>query len=170
MASLKIPLPGVQHTRAIVALTLAQVCMDQFQPENDNDVSRHIGEICAAITACARGTKKKKISAGTKRALDNFFDILVKQFGQDITDPDKLFARWASLVWCASHFLTDVLATCPKYAKGPNQNWHKLRRLMNELADGLLEIDPAADERGTRIYLESFCAMDGCEYVPEEYA
>lgn len=166
------PNSGIQHSRAVVALTITQMCMETFKPDpKDADLAAHMDKICKAVNACAGKTRKKRFSAGAKRDIDNCC-ITLSGFTEGIrnADKEKGLTRWCELNWCALTFIEDVLYTCPQYTDGlERRKWKKLHSLMLELTASLQEIKPGFDEFGTYIYECCAWAMDGVVFKLPEY-
>lgn len=164
------PISGIQHTRAVMALTAAQLCMDTFKPQEGTGIARHMDKINEAIASCGRITKTKRLSAGAKRDLDNGC-ITLAQYVNEMRDmgKDALFTRWSALVWSALTFVEDALNTCPQWTKtGTHEKkWQALRKSMSDLADGLRELEPRMDEIGTAIYETTAWALEGVVFARE---
>lgn len=147
------PNPGIQHTRCVLALTTIKSCLDVFSPaaEGNRALAAHIEKINRWIEECSVATRRKKLSAGAKRDLDNFFSSLDSFFITEEMDDETRFHRWAALIWTALIFIEDACNTCPEYTARQN-SWRYLRQTVTTLAEKLLQIEAAVDEDGTAMY------------------
>lgn len=152
------PNPGIQHTRCVLALTAVQACLEVFRPAADcgTALRRQLDKIGRWIAACAQQTRKKPLSAGAKRDLDNKFRVLEGYMITEDMDDGTRFRRWAALIWAALTFVEDACNTCPVYTRGHgNEHWRYLRQTVNTLAERLRELESGIDEEGTAIYEEA---------------
>ncbi len=147
------PNPGIQHTRCVLALTIIKSCLDVFRPaaEGNRALAAHIDKIHRWIEECSVVTRQKKLSAGAKRDLDNFFSALASFFITEEMDDETRFHRWAALIWTALIFIEDACNTCPEYT-AHQKCWRYLRQTVTTLAEKLLQIEAAVDEDGTAMY------------------
>lgn len=155
--------PAIQHTRATAALTISQMCMELYKSApNERDGEWQV-QLKKRISACTTMIKKKRQSAGAKRDLNNMCIILAEYIEEMRSlKGDRLMRAWVELIWAALTFIEDVLATCPVITADKERGkWELLHKDMEELADGLLESVPGADERGTGIYEECAWALEG---------
>lgn len=156
------PIAGIQHTRCVVALTMATLCMELYKGKP----VEAFNVIKMSIQHCAKDTKKKKLSSGAKRDMDNC-SIIISEYIESMQGKsgEELFRLWAALVWCALTFIEDAVYTCPYYTDGINsKRWGKLLRLMNDLAESLRKDMPGMDEAGTYLYEKAAWAMEGVPF------
>lgn len=156
------PIAGIQHTRCVVALTMATLCMELY---SGKPIKEFKG-IKTSIQYCARDTKKKKLSGGAKRDMDNCSIIISEHIeALKIQKGEALFRLWATLVWCALTFIEDAVYTCPYYTGGiSRERWHKLLSRMEELAESLRSDCPGIDEDGTYLYEKAAWALEGVPF------
>lgn len=167
------PNSGIQHTRAVVALTTAQICLELYKVKSDSEFAKYLSDIQKAIKSCSTETKKKKLSAGAERSLNNCSLTLAPYIEDQNIPSDKLIWHWGSIVWCALTFIEDVLATCPQYVDGHKRKWQNLHKLMDDLAGVLMEMEKdkheaSLDEAGTLIYEKAAWAMDGIVFRSQD--
>ena len=143
---------ALQHTQCILALSAVRACLEVLTPAvNDTALAPTLAEISALIERAAESTRRKKLSAGARRDLDNRFRVLGPYIETERMPDAERFDRWAAIVWCAATLLLDARITCPAYAA--SVEWGQLVRTMDRLAEALAEMSPGADEAGTEIYL-----------------
>ena len=161
------PNPGVQHTRAVVALTVTTMCLELFQPAAGSAMEKHMAKIRRWTDTCAEKTKGKRLSAGAKRDLERCCAKLTPHIVTAETPEDAKFRMWTALVWAAWIFVLDVRNTCPVYsARREGQCWRYLLRVLETLAERVRKIEPGVDEVGTAIYEEAAWALEGVDEVP----
>lgn len=166
------PNTGIQHTRAVVALTALTACIERFRPDPESDIAKHMRIITRCVDKCAAKTKKKKLSAGAKRDLGNCFDVLA-QYADTSQAPNDgtRFKQWAGLFWCALTFIEDVLASCPAYRDGAEgRKWQELHEATEAVTDALCQLEPGIDEYGTMIYECAAWALEGVDFEPDDRA
>lgn len=162
------PNPGVQHTRAVVALTVVTMCLELFTPTPKSAMEKHMAKLRQWVNACFEQTTKKRLSAGAKRDLERCCDKLAPHVSTATMSDDARFCAWASLIWAAWLFTLDVKNTCPLYSDGRDgQRWRWLLHWLESLAVGLCQIEPRVDEQGTAIYEDAVWALEGVEFQPE---
>lgn len=152
------PNPGTQHTRAVLALTTTQACLEVFRPAADcgTSLKRQLDKMHRWVETCAEQTRKKNLSAGAKRDIGRSFEILGRYMITEDMDDETRFRRWAALIWAALTFIEDACNTCPVYTRGrANEHWRYLRQTVNTLAEHLRALEPGIDEDGTTIYEEA---------------
>lgn len=164
------PNTGIQHTRAVVALTVLTACLEKFKPDPESEIAKHMQIIAKRVDKCAAKTKKKKLSAGAKHDLGNCFDVLAKYAETAQVPNDGIrFRRWAGLFWCALTFVEDVLNTCPAYRDGEEgKKWKELHKAVEAVADALCQLEPGIDEYGTMVYERAAWALDGVEFEADD--
>lgn len=161
------PISGIQHTRAVIALTIAQLCCELYK----RDDNPRIDEIQKTINACSKLTKKKKLSAGAKRDIDNAA-ITLEPYIEKIINANQynFLMYWEPLFWAALTFVEDVIATCPEYTTGIKIKWEKLQSYMEMLAiDFMIQVQ-GFDEEGTLIYQKAAWALEGVNFKEDEAA
>lgn len=160
------PVAAIQHTRAVIALTLITICLETY-------VGSNLGladELRKRINSCATLVKKKKLSAGAKKDMDNCQIVVSEHI--EAMQPSRNEAylyKWSVLLWTALTFVEDVLATCPQYTVGLEKGkWKKLCTTISTLATSLQIQYPGIDEEGTYLYERAAWALEGvCFRRPE---
>lgn len=164
------PNSGIQHTRAVVALTVCQAFMDIYHAPPKTPIATHMRKIATSIESCSIKTKKRKLSAGARRAMDWGCESLAPYIEDSplLTDGER-FRRWAALVWCGLTFIDDVLATCPDYrTKEELPRWRTLRKKVETLCDALALLEPGFDEAGTMLYEIVAWALEGVDFPADD--
>lgn len=163
------PNSGIQHTRAVFALSMVTMFHGMYQAKENTDIEEHMKKINAAVASCAELTKKKKLSQGAIRALDSATEALSPYLSVADLSKKKSYARWSAFVWCALTFIEDVLNTCPQYIIGGyKKRWQELRGLVDELANSLYKLAPKLDEEGTMFYEMAAWAMEGVDFPVDD--
>jgi len=146
------PIQAVQHTRCILALTVARTVVDLFKPDEKcgKQLLSQMDKIDRWIGECSLRIQGRKLSAGARRDLDRSFTALEPYFEFDNLDDEALFKRWAALVWTALFFVWDVRHTCPDYRKPAC--WRFLDQTLTTLAEHLNTLTPDSDVVGSIIY------------------
>lgn len=163
------PISGIQHTRAVIALTAIQACLEMFKPQDKSSLGTHLKSVQANIDKCREQTIKRRLSQGAKRDLSRAFDVLGEYVTNENMDKNESFTRWSALVWTALTFIEDVNNTCPIYASGANARaWRDLQKEVDALADRLCDLEHGIDEQGTYIYERAAWALDGVDYTPPQ--
>lgn len=149
------PIPAIQHTRCMLALTVTRAVIDLFKPDHTTGkkLNEQIAKINRWIDECSLPVRERKLSAGAKRDLDRSFDALGQYLELKKLDDDALFERWAALVWTSVFMVWDVRHTCPEFRKPAC--WRYLDRTLTTLAEHLLIFAPEADAAGSQIYEEA---------------
>lgn len=159
----------MQHTRTVVALTFVRMCLESFMPEPDSDVGKFMKKIDKAVRSCAVLTRKKRLSAGAKRDLQNC-SIIAGNFVDQMNSATgcNKFIIWAAMNWMALTFVEDAIVICKNYTGGIEAvKWQKLKELLTELTDTLLKLEDGIDERGTYMYEKCSWALDGIVFKDE---
>lgn len=163
------PNSGIQHTRAVFALSMVTMFHGMYQPKEGTEIERHMKKIMSAVQACAELTKKKKLSQGAIRALNAATEALSPYLEVSQLSKDKAYERWCAFVWCALTFIEDVINTCPQYIAGLYvKKWKTLHNLVNELANSLYEIAPKFDDEGTMFYEMAAWALEGVDFPVDD--
>lgn len=163
------PNSGIQHARAVFALSMVTMFHGMYQPKENTYIKTHMKDIQEAVEACATLTRKKKLSQGAIRSLDAATEALSPYLSVAALSKKKSYSRWASFVWCALTLIEDVMNTCPQYAKGQHvKNWEKLHALVNQLAQSIIYIEPKLDEEGTMFYEMAAWAMEGVDFSADD--
>lgn len=165
------PNHGIQHTRAVVALTVATLCLELLNAPHGTALEKQMVKIRRWVDACSTQTKAKRLSAGAKRDLERCCAKLAPHFPDADTTDDARFRMWAALVWTAWTFVLDVRNTCPLYARQrEGRCWSYLLRVLETLAFRLREIEPCVEEQGTAIYEAAAWALEGVDFTPHKEA
>lgn len=165
------PNSGIQHTRTIAALTVAQMCLEIYKPNEGTKIYTQMQKIKTAIIKCSTLTGKKKLSAGSKKALDNCCYSIAPFFDEisECQNQDNIYKRWGALMYCALTFVEDVIYTCPAYTTGiEHKKWDVLRSVMSEFCDYICQIDERIYAEGTMIYECAGWALDGVVFKPDD--
>lgn len=167
------PCSGIQHTRAIMALTAAHACFHILTPPES--IAKDIEKVMALTDECAKMTRKRKMSRGTERALERANERLAPYIDRLVeADGRRKFNLWSALIFCALTLIEDVICTCPQYADHPpittwkefhadpsiKDKWCLLEKEVSIFADQLIELAPNSDMAGTAIYEEVFDALE----------
>ena len=147
--------PAIQHTRAVLALTVMQIVVDEFLPDadgRDDAYAKQLRKVDRWLRASTELTKTKALSAGAKHDLDAICDRLVPWLEMNNLEGSDLAERWAALWWVGCSFTTAVRATCHIYGK--HQHWLWLDTTAWTFGEMLMKRFPGCDEAGTTIYME----------------
>lgn len=159
-----IPIPGVQHTKTVLALTAIEAAVEQMLPLiTDKKTRDQIAKVRKWVDLCSEATKVKRLSSGAKRDLESACAVLAPYIEDtaDMTDTGKR-RRWAELFFVGLILSYDVQATCPLYGK--SREWGYLDTTTETLGRMLLMRHPGCDEAGTSIYMH----MHGYEWDTAE--
>lgn len=163
------PNSGIQHTRAVFALSMVTMFHGMYQPKPETDIESHMKKIRLKVNECAELTQKKKLSQGAKRALDAATEALSPYLEVGHLAKAKAYERWCAFVWCALTFIEDVLNTCPQYMIGSYaKKWKELHCLVETLTNSLYDIAPKHDEEGTMFYEMAAWAMEGVDFPVDD--
>ena len=155
-----IPIPGVQHTKTVLALTAIEAAVEQMLPFiTDKKTRDQITKVRKWVDHCSAATKVKRLSSGAKRELESACAVLAPYIEDTagMTDADSR-KRWAELFFVGLTLSYDVQATCPLYGK--SREWDYLDTTTETLGRMLLARHPGCDEAGTSIYM----ALHGYEW------
>lgn len=149
------PIPAIQHTRCMLALTVSKAVIDLFKPDHSTGkkLNEQIAKINRWIDECSLLVREWKLSAGAKRDLDRSFEALGPHFELKTLDDGALFERWAALVWTSVFMVWDVRFTCPEFRKPAC--WRFLDQTLTTLAEHLWKEAPHSDAEGSLIYEEA---------------
>ena len=159
-----IPIPGVQHTKAVLALTAIEAAVEQILPFiTDKKTADQIAKVRKWVDQCSAATKVKRLSSGAKRDLESACAVLAPYIEDTsaMTDADSR-KRWAELFFVGLTLSYDVQATCPLYGK--SREWGYLDTTAETLGRMLMARHPGCDEAGTAIYM----ALHGYEWSTSE--
>ena len=153
-------LPGIQHTKTVLALTAIEAAVEQMLPLiTDKKTADQVAKVCKWVDQCSAATKVKRLSSGAKRELESACSVLAPYIedtaAMDTADSRK---RWAELFFVGVILSNDVQAVCPLYGK--SREWRYLDTTTDTLGRMLLERYPGCDEAGTTIYM----SMHGYEW------
>ncbi len=148
-----IPIPGVQHTKTVLALTAIEAAVEQMLPlVTDKKTTDQIAKVRKWVEQCSAATKAKRLSSGAKRDLESACSVLAPYIedtaGMTAEDSRK---RWAELFFVGLTLSYDVQAVCPIYGK--SREWGYLDTTAETLGRMLLARHPGCDEAGTSIYM-----------------
>lgn len=147
-----ITLAAWQHSLAVLALTAAIGALQRFSPPPE--LEAHHKATLALIESCAKSTRKKRLSQGAGRSLDDACAILAPWL-EDYKElhPDICFFRFACACWCALTLVEDVINICPSISAGEHRkSWHGLCRQLSELCAGLQELEADIAMAGSDLY------------------
>lgn len=158
---MKIPEEALQHTQAVTALSILMLSLDLYKGIGGDD-EKWLAEIRRNAKACSTLTKKKRLSAGAKRAITNCQIILDEHINaMQGMRGKQLMKYWAALIWASYVFVEGVFAACPIYTQGiEEKKWRKLRDSIEELAYGFRANMPEVDDFGTYIYEKCAWALE----------
>lgn len=148
-----IPIPGIQHTKTVLALTAIEAAVEQMLPFiTDKKTAAQIAKVRKWVDLCSAATKVKRLSSGAKRDLESACAVLAPYIEDTagMTDADSC-RRWAELFFVGLTLSYDVQATCPLYGK--SREWGYLDTTTETLGRMLLARHPGCDEAGTAIYM-----------------
>ena len=148
-----IPIPGIQHTKTVLALTAIEAAVEQMLPFiTDKKTTDQIAKVRKWVDQCSAATKVKRLSSGAKRDLESACAVLAPYIEDTaaMTDADSR-RRWAELFFVGLTLSYDVQATCPLYGK--SREWGYLDTTAETLGRMLLARHPGCDEAGTSIYM-----------------
>lgn len=142
-----------QHTRCIIALTLAYASMEVLTPalantplqRNEQRVNRWLGE-------CKESLPKRKLSAGARRDIESAISKLAPHAETSMLSGDEILAAWTANLRAAHTLVVDRLITCKGITSATCWTW--LECTMETLCKALEQLSPEAEERGTDIYME----------------
>lgn len=158
------PIPAIQHTRCVLALSGVGVFLELFTGEAGAPITRQLAKIARWQREAGNSTRKRRISAGARRDLDRAFDILAAASPGKGMAPDELFRKWAALVHAALTFVEDARNTCPDFTTGEHgRAWRYLQTTINTLVLRLVELEAGIDEQGTALYEKAAWALEGVE-------
>ena len=149
-----IPIPGVQHTKTVLALTAIEAAVEQMLPFiTDKKACDQIAKVRKWVDSCSAATKVKRLSSGAKRDLESACAVLAPYIEDTaaMTDAESR-RRWAELFFVGLTLSYDVQATCPIYGK--SREWGYLDTTAETLGRMLLMRHPGCDEGGTAIYMD----------------
>ena len=160
-----IPIPGIQHTKTVLALTAIEAAVEQMLPFiTDKKTADQIAKVRKWVDQCSAATKVKRLSSGAKRDLESACSVLAPYIEDTagMTDADSR-RRWAELFFVGIILSNDVQAVCPLYGK--SREWRFLDTTAETLGRMLLARHPGCDEAGTTIYM----ALHGYEWDTAEH-
>ena len=148
-----IPIPGVQHTKTVLALTAIEAAVEQMLPFiTDKKTRDQITKVRKWVDQCSAATKVKRLSSGAKRDLESACAVLAPYIEDTAAMTDAAsHRRWAELFFVGLTLSYDVQATCPIYGK--SREWGYLDTTAETLGRMLLARHPGCDEGGTTIYM-----------------
>ena len=72
-----IPIPGIQHTKTVLALTAIEAAVEQMLPFiTDKKTTDQIAKVRKWVDLCSAATKVKRLSSGAKRDLESACAVL----------------------------------------------------------------------------------------------
>ena len=159
-----IPIPGIQHTKTVLALTAIEAAVEQMLPLiTDKKTAAQIAKVRKWVDQCSAATKVKRLSSGAKRDLESACSVLAPYIEDTAAMTDAASRRrWAELFFVGIILSNDVQAVCPLYGK--SREWGYLDTTAETLGRMLLARHPGCDEAGTTIYM----ALHGEEWNTAE--
>ena len=151
---MSIPIPGIQHTKTVLALTAIEAAIEQMLPLiTDKKTCDQIAKVRKWVDLCSAATKVKRLSSGAKRDLESACTVLAPYIEDTaaMTDTDSR-RHWAELFFVGIILSNDVQAICPLYGK--SREWGYLDTTADTLGRMLLTRHPGCDEAGTTIYMQ----------------
>ena len=148
-----IPIPGIQHTKTVLALTAIEAAVEQMLPFiTDKKTTDQIAKVRKWVDQCSAATKVKRLSSGAKRDLESACAVLAPYIEDTVAMADDASRkRWAELFFVGIILSNDVQATCPLYGK--SREWGYLDTTAETLGRMLMARHPCCDEAGTSIYM-----------------
>ena len=159
-----IPIPGIQHTKTVLALTAIEAAVEQILPFiTDKKSTDQIAKISKWAMTCYDIANQKKMVSGAKRDLESTLPRLAPHIDATMgMSAEDEFRRWAEIFFVGIVLSNDVQATCPLYGK--TREWGYLDTTAETLGRMLLARHPGCDEAGTSIYM----ALHGYEWNTTE--
>ncbi len=148
-----IPIPGIQHTKTVLALTAIEAAVEQMLIfVTDKKTTDQIAKVRKWVDLCSAATKVKRLSSGAKRDLESTLPRLAPHIDATMgMSAEDEFRRWAEIFFVGLTLSYDVQATCPLYGK--SREWGYLDTTAETLGRMLLARHPGCDEAGTSIYM-----------------
>ncbi|WP_297669037.1 hypothetical protein [uncultured Desulfovibrio sp.] len=151
-----IPIPAVQRTRAVWALTLLRVVLDVYRDCGDGSpFGRQLRKVERWHRECELAVKQGdgNLSAGARRDLDARFAVVGPYIETEQMAPEVRAERWAALWWTALTELISARVICPDWCRG--RCWGFLEQTVATMCERhILAMWPGSDVEGTRIALE----------------
>lgn len=151
-----VPIPAVQRTKAIWALTLLRVVLDVYRDcKGTSPFGAQLQRVERWHRECELAVKQGggNLSAGARRDLDARFAVVGPYIETEQMAPEPRAERWAALWWTALTELIGARVMCPLYCTG--RCWNYLERTVVTLCERhILPMWPGSDVEGTRIALE----------------
>lgn len=145
--------PAMQHTRCILALTLAHATMGVLTPSFDSTpLKDNAARINRWLAECQQSLPKRKLSVGARRDMDTAIHKLAPYATTDDLDNEARLAKWAANLRAAHTLVLDCNITCKSITS--KQCWRWLEITMSTLCHRLETMCPEAEEMGTEIYME----------------
>ena len=162
MQSYPYPCEGMQHTRALVALGIIDVCIEHWGNEDiPKGTIKRLANIRRHHDECCKQTRRRAMSQGTKRAVYAYAEIMEHHLITEEMTPHERAVQWLHIFWIGIQFIDEVRTTCPIYWNGKKRkSWQLLQRTTENLAKSLDKLWPEAQERFAPIYLEISDAME----------
>ena len=158
-----IPNPGFQHTRALAALGIIQLCIDVWDTSDDpkSANAKKLANIQRYLDDCAEQTRKRPLSRGATRAINAYAEIMERNaITEEMTEAER-DEQWLVMFWIGLHFIYEVKTTCPLYWEGEKRkSWQLLLRTTENFALALDKLWPEAQNRFAPVYLEISEAME----------
>lgn len=141
---------GYQHSRCTVALVAISAILLAYKDASKTTpaLEKLWKDTWKAIEACRPSLRKREYSRGAER------DMTARCYIVDhyLDDKEDQHRAWGEMFIGADTYLCGTIATCPKYASGPE--WQTLRKQMNRWAEGWLVTRLDAEEGGQLFYEE----------------
>lgn len=132
-----IPIPGMQLTVSVMALSTTRILLESFAADAGTPLDRQLKKIGRWMGECEAQTKIETISRGGLRALERAwtaFQAWLKAQGKS-DDWNWVCLAWVSLLW-----VWDARKGCPIYGSGPKKMaWRYLDQTLHTLARAITE-------------------------------
>ena len=153
-----IPIPSVQRTKAIWALTFLGALLEVFSDisATKGEVGKQLQKVIRWHKACQASVQepgKSAFSAGARRELDCRFGIAGPYMETAAMPPKARAERFAALWWAALTEIISARVMCPEFCRA--REWGYLEQTAATVAEKIfLPMFPGCDEAGTKIALE----------------
>lgn len=145
--------PAHQHTRCVLALTLAHATMEVLTPAlASSPLKGNAARVNRWLTACQASLPKRKLSAGALRDMEVAICKLAPHATTGDRDGDARLTQWVANLRAAHSLVLDCTITCKDITA--KQHWRWLESTMLTLCHKLEAMCPDAEEAGTQIYME----------------
>ena len=152
------PIPAVQRTKAIWALTFLGALLEVFTEvaATKGQVGAQFQRVIRWHKACQASVQEpgtSAFSAGARRDLDARFAIAGPYMETAEMAPEQRAERYAALWWAALTETVSVRVMCPEFCR--SREWAWLEQTTATVAEKIfLPMFPGCDVEGPRIALE----------------